>query len=148
MSTSPPPRRETAAAVLRVATLIGYPDEASGVPISQDWDLILADHMRVLEFCDLYERADFDAATRFALMMLILVSVDDLMREGASGQSDVIARVERLLRRNFLLHLHTIDYWCVRDEGCERFHLTPLMREVWRDCFRPEYRQWLEDEEC
>lgn len=114
----------------------------------QDWSLEASNPKRLGEFCDLYENGSLDAETKFALMCLIIASLEELMDQKATAQSgeEAMQRVERFLRQDFLLHLHTLDYWCLHDEIDSEnvFAPTPVIRRIWQDCYKPEYQQWLE----
>jgi len=140
----PPPRYETKAAVDNLQRLLHlWGDE--GMP-DQDWWLLIADPSRLAEFCDLYENGSLNSETKFALMMLFISSLDDALRDGRTGPgSGVVARIERILRQDFVLHLHTIHYWARFDEADPDnvFPVTPLLRSIWADCFRNEYQPWL-----
>jgi len=108
----------------------------------QDWPLEASDATRLAEFCDAYESGEsgrLDRQERFALMQLILFSLEDMVPDAAGDDRDTAAlaeRVERLLRRDFLLHLHTLDYWRLPDSGDggeadgDVFALTPMARRV------------------
>jgi hypothetical protein len=144
-STEAPPRYETGAAIDNVVRLLALPYDRS----MQDWNVELADHTRLGEFCSLYESSQIGNDTRFALMQLIIASLDDWywLADGASRHEEGPARVERLLRRDFMLHLHTLDYWRVKEEADPDnvFAVTPLVRRVWDDCYKPEYDRWLNE---
>ncbi|WP_119322763.1 hypothetical protein [Capsulimonas corticalis] len=108
--------------------------------------MIVTDPNRLYEFCDLYERGDLDSDTKFALMLVILVSLDDGGRDGEiAGDTGSVARIEELLRADFVLHFHTVRHWALLGESDlkETFPITPMMQRMWDDGFREEYRQWL-----
>lgn len=136
-SVMPPPRSETRAAIDNLNHLLhlwGGEDKPQ-----QDWELLIADPRRLVEFCDLYECGFLNAETKFALMMLIISSLDDALRDGTTGfGTGVTAPIERLLRQEFVLHLHTIHYWALLDEADTDnvFPVTPLLRSIWADCFK------------
>jgi hypothetical protein len=142
MDLQAPPRYETRAAIDRLNRLLNLPYQ-NGM---QDWDIELADPMRVNIFCNLYDTGRLDTEEKFALMRLIVASLDDLLSAGEKGNAAIVQRVEPLLRQDFALHLHTIEYWCLQEETDPEnvFAVTPLLRRVWQDCFKPEYQQWLE----
>ena len=142
---TPPPRSETRAAVDNIDRLLnlGGGDEKP----SQDWDLTIADPTRLAEFCDLYESGSLNDETKFALMMLIVSSLDDALHGNSTGpDTSIEARIERLLRQDFVLHLHTIYNWALLDNADHDnvFPVTPLLRSIWADCFKTEYQSWLE----
>ncbi len=140
-----PPRYETRAAIDRLDRIL----QLSYMDWMQDWDIQLADSTRLTEFCDLYNSDRLTIDDRFALMRLIVASLDELLRQ-TSTASDAVAvqQVEQLLRRDFILHLHTLHYWRLHDEVDPKngFAVTPLLRQVWQECFMPEYQYWLETE--
>ena len=142
-TTTPPPRYETRAATDYLNILLHLP------PTGQDWSLEASNAARLREFCDLYENGRLDAETKFALMCLIIASLEDLINGNATaeGTEETIQRVKRLLRQDFLLHLHTLDYWCLHDEADPEnvFAPTVMLRRIWQDCWKPEYQQWIEN---
>src|SRR5207249_288166 len=85
----------------------------------QDWELEVADPSRLDELCDLYEGVSLSVDEKFALMSLLVFSYDDYLQETPVAQRDpsLEARIERLLREDFVLHFHTIQYWCCLDEA-------------------------------
>jgi hypothetical protein len=158
MSEPAPQRYPTRAAAERLRNLLDilYEDWM------QDWPLEISDSKRLAEFCDAYEAEELDTESRFALMQLILYSLDDLLRDRnrvgnettEEGEIIVKQRVERLLRQDFVLHLHTLDYWCLHDEPDPEdendpeyvFAVTPPLRRIWKECYKPEYDRWLDGE--
>ena len=117
----------------------------------QDWPLEVSDANRLEEFCDLYEfgAEDLDTETRFALMQLILYSLEIAGEEIFAAMEQ---RIERLLCQDFQLHIHTLNYWRMSEEPEDAdpetiFPPTPLARRVWAECFRPEHQRWLNDGE-
>jgi hypothetical protein len=157
----PPPRYVNHALAERLNTLVAVAYHDS----MQDWPLEVADPALLREFCDAYEDESilFDRDERFALMKLILYSLDEseelqdwLEDKGTRGVAaaephpvTLPDRVIALLRRDFLLHLHTINYWRLPEETNPEylFVITPLLRQVWDECYRPEFDRWLDDDE-
>ncbi len=118
----------TAQSTEKLSTVLGIKEFVS----TQDWELIHADPKRVNEFVTLYERGDLTNDDRFALMALIIASLDDKM--STTGADDGFnERIHHLLVTDFSLHESTIWYWCVWDEPDTQniFRVTPLMRETW-----------------
>jgi hypothetical protein len=126
-----PRQHATRHGIDQVGNLLGYLDDAQEP--SQDWDLILADHSRVHEFCDLYDASELDNETRFALMQVIVASCDDALHDCAddADRRVICQRVEDLLRRDFVLHQHTIEAWACLDPVSQPYLITPLMRRLW-----------------
>lgn len=141
MPTEEPPRTiETAASSTRICQLLNLPD------FGQDWDLCVSDPERIAEFCDLYESGELNDDERFGLMKLIVASVDDLVRDNPhASHRDIVEPVDGLLHRDFLLHFWTVMRWSVLDESePDAMHaITPMMRQIWQDNFRPEHDKWL-----
>ncbi len=144
MNAPAPPRHPTRAAIDQLNRLLDLPYGGW----EQDWEIELADPKRVNEFCKLYDTGELDTETKFTLMLLIVASLDDLLREESVDSATAVQRVEQLLRRDFILNLHTVEYWCQLEETDAEnvFAVTPLLRRVWQDCFRPEYQPWLEED--
>jgi hypothetical protein len=112
-----------------LSSLLALPDDICG----QDWDLECADAGRVEEFLDVYERHVLNDDDRFALMALIVASLDDYLFSGATGEA-LLQRVRQHLVADYSLHKATITYWSLPEESDNDnlFHITPLMREVMR----------------
>lgn len=150
-----PLRYPSRAVMIRLTKLLHLPPIEDGM---QDWPLEVSDPKRLREFCDLYEIGRLDDEMQFTLMQLIVFSLDDTLHEElleAEERGTLEKRAENLLRHDFPLHLHTINYWrCPEDEADPEplpdngFAVTPLMRRVWDDCFRPEYSRWLEENQA
>ncbi|MBC7809339.1 MAG: hypothetical protein H7145_24660 [Akkermansiaceae bacterium] len=137
------PRFGSRAALERLNTILHLPFTQG----MQDWDVELADASRLGEFCALYETGRLDIEERFALMRLIVASLDDLLSVGDPGGAlELVTRVIRVLRKDCALHFHTVEYWCLLEEDDPKnvFAVTPLLRQVWRECFEPEYARGIE----
>lgn len=139
-----PPRWETRAAIDRLTVMLEPP---YGDWMLDCWTVILAAPTRISEFCDLYEDGALNAEEKFALMQLIVESLDGLLNDRAAYASEAVRRVAHLLRRDYRLHLHTVEYWSLQGEAdiIDAFAVTPLMREIRHECFRPEYERWVKD---
>ena len=114
----------------------------------QDWPLEVSDSSRLEEFCIGYEAFELSTIEKFALMQLILYSLDesDEIDLWAKGETvPLVDRISTLLCRDFFIHLHTVDYWRLSDETDHEdgFKVTPLLRQVWNECYQPEYSRWL-----
>lgn len=109
----------------------------------QDWPLEVSDPSRLSEFCDLYESDVIDDDTRFPLMELILYSLEESEHDIAEMDfpGTMVHWIAQLLRQNFPLHMHTVNYWRCPDEPDPEnvLPITPLLRRVWEECFSPEY---------
>jgi hypothetical protein len=131
-----PPRYPSWEAAERLKSVFGIPHEHD----MQDWPLEVSDSTRLQEFCDAYEFEKLNDIEKFALMQLILFSVEDEPKDPSQE------RIKRLLLCDFLLHLHTLNYWRLPEEtGPENvFPITSLIREVWEEGYRAEYGIWLD----
>lgn len=97
---------------------------------SQDWEYIVADKSRILEFLSFYENQNLDEEEKFALMIIIIASFNDLIEDGENN-SDVWVRIEQTLKQDMLLHENTIEYWALMGENLEDcFAITPHMRRI------------------
>jgi len=118
----------------RVASLAGVADDHG----MQDWPLEVADAGRVDEFIELYE-ANVDDDERFALMVLVLHSLDEMPEEVVELWPRVMPqagralwpRVEELLVAAGPLHAHSIIYWSCVVEGPDGVWRG---EETWNDC--------------
>ena len=126
-----PPRYTTRAAIDRLNLRL----QLSPDKYCQDWEIELADSLRVEEFVDIYETESLDDDERFALMALIVASFEDVLSENPEKQ-DCWPRISQALHSQFDLHSYTVSYWAAPGadlkDGC--FSITPLMREVWAAC--------------
>jgi hypothetical protein len=102
---------------------------ASGT--EQDWDIELADKTRLGAFLAAYEDPSTSADDKFALMALLLASVDQHLGDNATlpGEWD---RVVKLLAEQPDLHREQIEYWARTEENDPEgwFCLTPHIRDV------------------
>lgn len=116
----------------RIAALANVPAEAG----MQDWPLEVADASRLDEFIALLEKAENDD-DRFALMELVLYSVDDAT---PTKREKVWPVIEALLEEAPMLYARELIYWSCGDEADDGtwklddldevggFKITPLMR--------------------
>ena len=116
------------------------PDE-----FSQDWELEYCDPERTGEWVAAYESATLDEDEKFALMALILSSLDEAIDDGQ--QIDALwIRIAKLLSSDRHIHQHHIHYWCnwsaPEDEGNEGFGITHLIRSLALSSYR-EAKEWL-----
>lgn len=95
----------------------------------QDWDIELADPSRVDEFLCYLESHDLSEDARFALMALIIASLDDLSYEG-DLDAELVKRTVALLEAGRPLYDDLILYWRQDGEGPDGFNISPTMRLV------------------
>ncbi|MEM6955748.1 MAG: hypothetical protein AAF645_08665 [Myxococcota bacterium] len=102
----------------------------------QDWPLEVADPNRVEEFLHLYAHSE-DEEVRFALMELILYSLDERDDRGEARWS----HVEELMVAAGPLHAQAVIYWSCLEQASdgaykpisrpdEQFGITPLARRA------------------
>jgi len=101
----------------------------------QDWDLIAADSGRVSEFLKIYQNGDLNDDERFALMQLIVASLDDSIDESNDfEQNDSWIKCKTILTNEFWLHISTIHYWSLLEKDVnEGFPITRHIRPIWED---------------
>lgn len=109
----------------------------------QDWPLEVCDPGRLRDFIDAYRTPALDDDQRYALMELILYSLDEALVE-RRGVVAELPEIRRMLLNDYRLHEPTITYWCADDVDLnprndpdlprdERvFALTPFAQEVRR----------------
>lgn len=95
----------------------------------QDWDIELADPSRVDEFLRYLESHDLSEDARFALMALIIASLDDLSYEG-DLDAGLVKRTVALLEAGRPLYDDLILYWRQDGESPDGFNISPTMRLV------------------
>ena len=119
-----PSRSPTRAAIDALAERFDLPNYES----MQDWEYEVADPTRIDEFLD-YAESGPDEDEAFVLMRVIFQSFEELGDEALHDQR--WARVVNLLHGEYALHLSTLQYWSLPDEGSENcFQITPLVRLV------------------
>ncbi|WP_042473874.1 hypothetical protein [Bacillus ndiopicus] len=102
------------------------PDE-----FSQDWEYEVADSSRITEFLYAYENIELNKDEKFALMIIIISSLNDAIVEGKAEESSVSLIRYHLLQDNSI-HKNTIYYWSMLDEDdLENCHAaTSFIREI------------------
>ncbi|WP_282611436.1 hypothetical protein [Pelagibius sp. Alg239-R121] len=97
----------------------------------QDWEVELADSDRVCEFVKFYESNVLSDERKYALMALILCSLEDLSYMQTIEKS-LWHRVQGLLRADRDLLEDIINYWSLGEfeDDHEHFNITALVRSV------------------
>jgi hypothetical protein len=90
----------------RIETLFNLP--ASGYEL--DWDIELANADRIHEFLEVYESVQLPPDDRFALMAILLASVDRYL-EGDATPPVEWQQIASILVKESGLHDRTIQYW-------------------------------------
>ncbi|MCR8630880.1 hypothetical protein [Paenibacillus radicis (ex Xue et al. 2023)] len=97
---------------------------------SQDWQYEVSDPSRVSEFILFYEDAILNNEEKFALMSLIISSLDDALEEGYEI-SGLWGKISHHLVNEIKIHYNTIQYWALLEEDLDNcFAVTPLIRDV------------------
>ncbi len=97
---------------------------------TQDWEYEVADSSRVEEFVSFYENEQLDGDEKFALMIIVISSFNDLLRE--KGMEIAIwERIKRNLVMDRHIHMNTILYWAdIGGELEDSWAIAPNMRAV------------------
>lgn len=111
----------------KLTSLLALP--ATGA--EQDWEVELANPTRIDEFVAAYPLASLSSSDRFALMALILASVDEFLAE-EDKLPGAWVRICEVLNKESSLHEPSVSYWCCEEEDDPDawFHLTPHIREI------------------
>lgn len=144
-------QHETSSAISGLTDLLNLSNNWSG-----DWALETADALRLDEFIKVYTAGRLDNDEKFALMSLIVASLDDYLCCTSPEQQDlaISTQVEHLLNVGFVLHSTTVESWChfnasntndsVQDPWSDfsdeidvdslsdwDFQVTQMMRRIW-----------------
>ncbi|NOU87515.1 hypothetical protein GC102_17235 [Paenibacillus sp. LMG 31460] len=99
-------------------------------PFTQDWEYEVADVTRINEFLSFYENSSFNEEERFALMIVIIESLNDAIEKGDVDES-ILRKAKELLLKDKAIHTNTIIYWSLESEDLEDcFAITPFIRCV------------------
>ena len=103
-------------------------------PGMQDWELEASDFSRVPELLAGYEDPTLNDDDRFALMALIVASIDAGVHLGEPAEA-LWREASRLLRRDARLHATTLSYWSLLGETDLEgtFPITPFVRVLWEE---------------
>nr|WP_261764423.1 hypothetical protein [Paenibacillus xylanexedens] len=101
-------------------------------PFSQDWEYTSADASRLDEFITYYENHQLNDNEKFTLMIIMISSLDDYLSEGKGTDGHKLwNRIKQNLRKDYELHIHTINYWAQDESDLEDcFAVTPYVREM------------------
>lgn len=110
---------------------IEYLNKALQLPAQgdeQDWELELANEERLEEFVKSYSHQQLSSELKFALMQLIVSSLDDRVAFG--GDAGMVWReIAMLLEIDWELHSSTIEYWAANDT-LDGFKVSPFFRDL------------------
>jgi hypothetical protein len=123
-----PPRYEAAKSIEKITALFNLHTD----PQMQDWALETSSPQLLDPLLDAYDESEMDDDDRFALMSLIVASLDDARHLNMDIRKQW-ARAAAYLDRDAHLHAHTMDNWsCGTSPDPDRQHLiTPDIRRVW-----------------
>jgi hypothetical protein len=109
---------------------IRFLDKALNLPATgreQDWDIELADPNRVNEFVTYFETHDLDEGKKFALMALIMGSLEEASH-GKAVPPETWEKVRRLLRENLSLYADLVKIWAPQGDDQDGFAISRLVR--------------------
>ncbi|HEY9187561.1 MAG TPA: hypothetical protein VIR55_06625 [Ignavibacteria bacterium] len=97
---------------------------------SQDWEYEVADDERLSEFLKFYKERCANNEEKFALMIVIIGSYNELLKKGIHDKT-IWGDIEYYLFKDASIHTNTILYWSLENEELDNcFLITPLIREV------------------
>lgn len=125
-----PPRWQTRASIEKLSVMFSLRTD----PYMQDWDIEAADPGIVDKLVDAYSDPSLTEDDRFALMCLILGSLNAAKHEGRDI-SVWWSRVAKILTENTQVHAYTMAYWaCGEDPDPDhQFLITPEIRNMRRE---------------
>lgn len=99
-------------------------------PFTQDWEYEVVDDTRINEFLSFYESSSLNEEEKFALMIIIIGSLNDATVTGDVDES-ILRKAKELLLKDIAIHTNTILYWSLENEDLEDcFAITPFIRCV------------------
>lgn len=102
------------------------PDE-----FTQDWEYEVSDSSRITEFLYAYENIELNKEEKFALMIIIISSLNDAIVEGKADEN-LASLIRYHLLQDISIHKNTIYYWSMLDgddlENC--YAVTSFIREI------------------
>lgn len=101
--------------------------------LQQDYDLVMADYNRVIEFLDYYQNESLNKNESFVLMEIIVASYDDYL-EIKSNDKVIENQIMKLINEDFENHKETVKYWSREEESfAEGWKITPFMKIIWEN---------------
>jgi hypothetical protein len=99
-------------------------------PFTQDWEYEVVDDTRINEFLSFYESSSLNEEEKFALMIIIISSINDATVKGDADES-ILGKAKELLLQDIAIHTNTILYWSLENEDLDDcFAITPFIRCV------------------
>lgn len=113
---------------------IAFLNQELNLPVSgneQDWHIELADSDRISDFINFYKSENIDSSVKYALMALILASLDDAVNAQTFDASNWES-ILKLLKCDYELHKTTINYWSLSNDldSLNTFAITNLLRSA------------------
>ncbi|MDQ0888777.1 hypothetical protein QFZ81_003865 [Paenibacillus sp. V4I9] len=123
------PKYVTREAIENLVEKLSLPKPGS---FTQDWEYEVADDTRIDEFLSFYESSSLNEEEKFALMIIIIGSLNDAIEKGDVDES-ILRKAKELLLKDISIHTNTILYWSLENEDLEDcFAITPFIRCVRR----------------
>ena len=121
-----------------LADRLGLPHD----PLMQDWELQVADPSRIDEFLMAYRVESLSVDERFALMEILIASIDEI-ETSEIEELPAWREVESWLKASPELHAITVHYWSHLDDSRPEycFRVTRPMRRVWAE-IQPALREF------
>ncbi|MFB9326415.1 hypothetical protein ACFFSY_10860 [Paenibacillus aurantiacus] len=127
MEISKHPQYVTREAIYKLVEKLDLPEPDE---FSQDWEYEAANTSRIDEFLFFYENGQLERNEKFALMIVVISSFDDLLSEKGM-EFTVWEQIKRILMSDSEIHMNTILYWSRVEEELEgSWEITSYMREV------------------
>jgi hypothetical protein len=125
------PRYVTKKAISSLIEKLNLPSPSE---YEQDWEYVVSNPERIDEFIDFYKNNSLSDEEKFALMIIIISSYNDLL-ENEKNNKNQWDRINCYLLEDYDIHLNTILYWSVLevDDIKECFSITPFMRKLLLD---------------
>jgi hypothetical protein len=99
---------------------------------SQDWEIEVSNPLRIYEFITLYEKGNLNIDEKYALMIIVLGSINDYL-EKEEISNDIWNIVSSQLLKDFQIHKQTIMYWALIGEEFDHledgFAITNYLRK-------------------
>ncbi len=114
-----------------INSLVEKLDLPSPDEYEQDWEYVVANTERIDEFIDFYKNNSLSNEEKFALMIIIISSYNDLLEKERNIRTQW-DRINYYLLEDYDIHLNTILYWSLPETGDieDCFAITPYMRKL------------------
>lgn len=82
----------------------------------------MVDDTRINEFLSFYESSSLNEEEKFALMIIIIGSLNDATVTGDVDES-ILRKAKELLLKDIAIHTNTILYWSLENEDLEDYSI-------------------------